>query len=300
MCRWGRAPLVVGAFFAVAAPLTAYATPGVTPRCPRRCAWCWDWPPPPGRWGRRGRAVLLLAVIALPWLSVKYAPVAAVLVVALAARTWRRDRRQLALDLAVLAAAGNYLPGLSIAACTAAGPPTPAATTSWTASCWVMGRDPELRGPQPRGWWDCWWTAASGWSPGPPPTCWPCPPWLLLARWRPRGWSVLLGTFAASYAVATWMAFTMHGWWWPGRQLVVALTRGGWWPSPCSPTGSPRCCGAALTGCAVGLFNWLWLVVEVLDGAKDPGHRLRADRQPCLPGLEGAASGPPQLRRRRR
>ena len=56
------------------------------------------------------------------------------------------------------------------------------------------------------------------------------PGWLLLVpavaallAARPRGWTALAVPLAAGWATATWVALTMHGFWWPGRQLVVVL-----------------------------------------------------------------------------
>jgi hypothetical protein len=60
------------------------------------------------------------------------------------------------------------------------------------------------------------------------------PAWLLvvpaavaLAIRRPRpevlGWLALLAPIVAGWATATWVALTAHGFWWPGRQLVVVL-----------------------------------------------------------------------------
>ena len=274
----GTGALVVGAFFA-SPPLTAYATQ-VYPEMPAALCLVLGLAAVTGPLDRRGRALLLLAVVALPWLSIKYAPVAAVLVVALAARTWRRDRRGLGLDLAVLAAAGIVY--LAFHRSTYGG---------WTAyasgdhfvdgELLVMGRDPDYAGRSrrlvgllvDRGFGLVAWTPAYLLA---------VPALAALARWRLRGWSVLLGAFAASYAVATWVALTMHGWWWPGRQLVVVL--------PVVVVAVALLAGriapflwAALAGCAVGLFNWLWLVVEASTGRRtlvtdfeptaNPGYR---------------------------
>jgi len=56
------------------------------------------------------------------------------------------------------------------------------------------------------------------------------PAWLLLVpalaalvATRPRHWAALTLPLAAGWATATWLALTMHGYWWPGRQLVVVL-----------------------------------------------------------------------------
>jgi hypothetical protein len=56
------------------------------------------------------------------------------------------------------------------------------------------------------------------------------PAWLLLvpavvalALRRPSGWGALLVPLCAAWATAVWVALTMHGFWWPGRQVVVVL-----------------------------------------------------------------------------
>jgi hypothetical protein len=56
------------------------------------------------------------------------------------------------------------------------------------------------------------------------------PAWLLLVPAvvalvvrRPAGWATLLAPLAAAWVTAVWVALTMHGFWWPGRQVVVVL-----------------------------------------------------------------------------
>jgi hypothetical protein len=44
-----------------------------------------------------------------------------------------------------------------------------------------------------------------------------------LVRRRPAGWAALALPFAAGWLNATFVALTMHGWWWPGRQVVVVV-----------------------------------------------------------------------------
>jgi hypothetical protein len=100
------------------------------------------------------------------------------------------------------------------------------------------------------------------------------PVWLLcvaalaaLVRRRPDGWELLALPLGAGWATATWVALTMHGWWWPGRQVVVVLPCAvlalSWW------AGQVRWVrvGAAVAG-AVGALTWAWLVVEVLRGER--------------------------------
>ena len=59
----------------------------------------------------------------------------------------------------------------------------------------------------------------------------------------------------------------MHGWWWPGRQVVVVLPcvvlAVAWWVDAV-PSHWPRVALAAAT--VVGAVNWLWLVTEVRVG----------------------------------
>ncbi|HST65858.1 MAG TPA: hypothetical protein VLM05_11780, partial [Mycobacteriales bacterium] len=56
------------------------------------------------------------------------------------------------------------------------------------------------------------------------------PAWLLLVPAlvallvrRPPHWPVLAVPLLAGWVTATWVALTMQGFWWPGRQLVVVL-----------------------------------------------------------------------------
>ena len=45
----------------------------------------------------------------------------------------------------------------------------------------------------------------------------------LLLRNRVKNSLDLVCCICVGWGVATWVALTMHGWWWPGRQLVVVL-----------------------------------------------------------------------------
>jgi hypothetical protein len=68
---------------------------------------------------------------------------------------------------------------------------------------------------------------------------------------------------AAGWATATWVALTMHGWWWPGRQVVVVVPclvlAVAWW------AGRVRAARpAVMLAGVVGAVSWLWLVAEVL------------------------------------
>ncbi|MFN2494999.1 MAG: hypothetical protein ABR608_03690 [Pseudonocardiaceae bacterium] len=183
---------------------------------------------------RRELAWLATAVVTLPWLSVKYTPVAATLAGLAAWRWWRAGRRGevllLGAGLAVLG--GVYLVVHRVV------------WGGWTAYASgdhfvhtgefaVMGVDPDFR---LRVWRligllvdrD---VGLAVWQPA----------WLLvvpavaalLVR-PPRGGfaTATPGGFAtaslalpllAGWLVASFLALTMHGWWWPGRQTVVVL-----------------------------------------------------------------------------
>ena len=259
----GVAGLVVGGFFA-APPLVGYATQ-VYPEMPAALCVALGLAAVTGPLGRTGRALALASVVALPWLSVKFAPVAAVIAVVLVARSWPDRRRQLVLDLAVLAVAGAVY--LAFHRSVYGG---------WTAyasgdhfidgELLVLGRDPDYLGRSrrlvgllvDRGFGLAAWTPAYLLA---------VPALAALARRRPPGWATLLAVIAATYAVATWVALTMHGWWWPGRQVVAAL------PAAVVAVAmlADRWRGLrwlALGGCLIGIFNWVWLVVEASTGRR--------------------------------
>lgn len=209
-----------------------------------------------GRLSRPGLAGVVAAVTALPWLSVKYAPVAAVLALLVLWRLVGDRRRGDALAVTgALALSGLAYLGLHRLWW---GGFTPYATGdhfATTGEFSVMGVEPDFAGRTlrlvgllaDRGY------GIAAWAPV----------WLLtvvavaaLLRARragavPAGW--LLAPLAAGYAVATWVAYTMHGFWWPGRQLVVVLPLAGlaglWWLG--SQGVRPRILAALLAGAGI-------------------------------------------------
>ncbi|MGH3461623.1 MAG: hypothetical protein ACRDP9_09120 [Kribbellaceae bacterium] len=170
----------------------------------------------------RGRelAIALTAVVALPWLGVKYAPVAIALVAMLAWRL-RCQRPRLLVAGAVLAAAGaSYL----LLHRQIWGGWTVYATGDHfqqTGEFSVMGVEPDYWGRSlrlvslftDRGY------GLIGWQPAylllVPAVI------VLLTRRLPA--RELLVPLGAGWAAATWLALTMHGYWSPGRQVVVVL-----------------------------------------------------------------------------
>jgi hypothetical protein len=179
--------------------------------------------------GRRQLLLLGAAVVALPWLSVKYAPVAAALAGLAGWRWWRAGHR------AEVSAFGTGLAGCAagylIAHRVIWGGWTVYASGDYfqdKGEFAVVGVDPDYPG---RIWRLVGLLAdrdfgLAAWQPA----------WLLIvpalaaliAR-PPRSGAAgpLLPSLAlpllAGWLVATFLALTMHGWWWPGRQTVVVL-----------------------------------------------------------------------------
>ena len=247
--------------FGVAAPLTAYATQ-VYPELPAALAVTVAVAALTGRRRAAGLVVAGVAVAALPWLGVKYAPVGAALVAAAVAALAgeRRWRAAVGLVAGLAAAAVVYLAAHR------------ALYGGWTVyatgdhftggELTVMGRDPDRWGRSrrlaglllDRGF------GLAAWMPG---YLLAVPALAVLCRRRPPGWLALVLPLAAGWATATWVALTMHGWWWPGRQLVVVVPclvlAVAWWAGR-APGVRPWVAGAG----ALGALLWGWLVVEVL------------------------------------
>lgn len=214
---------------------------------------------------RRSRAVTAAAVVALPWLAVKYVPLAAVLA---GAMLWRMRTR-------------------------------PGAVAGWGAFWAVMGAAYLIFNQAIYGGWTPY--AAGDFFTGGELTAWGAEPnWpgrsvrllgLLidrgfgLAAWQPAflavipaaaaaaagrfpGRRLLLGAAGTGWLAATFLAATMHGWWWPGRQTVavvpvMALLIMKW------ADGLPR---AAKTGWAAagaaGVLAYVWLAAEATFGVR--------------------------------
>jgi hypothetical protein len=213
--------------------------------------------------GPLGRAAVVgagLCVVALPWLSVKYAPVAAVIAAWVVVRLWRTDRR---------AEAGYVVIGLALAGLAFA-----AAHWQWYGG-WtaystgdhfvdgefgVVGSEPDPAGRSRRliGLLVDRNFGIAAWQPA----------WLLvipaiaaMVRARPRFWLPLACLAAAGWLNATFIALTMHGWWWPGRQIVVVLPVLvlviAWWANL-----ARRALVALVTLGSLGLATYAWLVAE--------------------------------------
>jgi hypothetical protein len=273
----GTAATVVLAF-AVAAPLSAYGTQ-VYPELPAALAVTGAVAALTGPLDRRGRWVLGAAIVALPWLGVKYAPVAVALAGVGAWSLVRRgDRRPAGRWLAGLALAGVAF--LILHRAWYGGWTVYAAGDHFVdGELSVMGSSPDPLGRSSRlvGLLVDRGFGLAAWAPG---YLLVVPALAAVARRRPPGALALVAPLAAGWATATWVALTMHGWWWPGRQVVVVLPclvlAVAWWA---------ECVGRRATQIvaalgAVGAVLWMWLVVEVLLGQRTLVFSFESTRDP--------------------
>lgn len=222
--RFGVAPstaAVTATIFTASAPLAVYGTQ-VYPELPAALAVTAALGALLGAPGWRTATVLTASVVALPWLSVKYAPVAAVLALAGLVALARRGRPRLAAAVAVTWAGAGlaYLVAHQVLydgwTVYAAGDYFVAGELS------VMGTDPDYADRSVRllGLLVDRSFGLVAWQPA---YLLAVPALAALARRRPPGTAALLATLAAGWLTATFAALTMHGWWWPGRQVVVVL-----------------------------------------------------------------------------
>ena len=265
------------ALFALSPPLAMYATQ-VYPEVPAAlvvagCIAVVTAPRAPN--GRTTTAVVAL-VAALPWLSVKYAPVAATIAAIAGWQLWRAHRR----DLLVRAAAALVVAGVAYAAFhqIVYGGWTPYAAGDHFVGgeATVMGTRVNLAGRARRligllvdrdfglvPWQPAYLLlvpaiAAPLWAFGQLPRLWRRV--LAESRW---GWPVLVLPLLAGWLTATFLALTMQGWWWPGRQVVVVL--------PCAvllvlafaARHRPAAIALVAVG-AAGVVEFGWLMVEGL------------------------------------
>lgn len=261
--RPATAALVVGVL-AASVPLAPYGSQ-VYPELPAALAVTVALAALLGPWRPRGVWAVGLGCVALPWLGSKYVPVAAMLAIVALVRSWRGGRRGVAVALAVgLAAAGVVYLAVH-----------QSIWTGWTVyasgdhfvtsgELGVIGFTPDFVGRSVRlaalltersfgiaAWQPAWLVAA--------------PAFGALAAARPPRWATLVSVVVAGWLTATFLALTMAGWWFPGRQVVVVLPAVvlviAWWLD--GHRGARRLFG--LAG-AVGVASWLWLAFEASTG----------------------------------
>lgn len=253
------------AMLCASAPVVIYGTQ-VYPELPAALALVGGVAAAAGPERLRTNVGVAMAVIVLPWLAVKYVPVAATLGAVHLANQWRQGHRRTVLTLlAVLAAAGGIYLALHVA--------WYGGLTAYAAGEFfqeqggqlsVVGTDPNYLARSRRllgllvdrdfglaAWQPAWLLApgAAGW----------------LLRRRPAGWQLLAAPAAAGWLTATFVALTMHGWWFPGRQVVVILPLltiaiGCWAATHRSVTVGVWVLGTA------GLVTTGWLLADGLGG----------------------------------
>jgi hypothetical protein len=249
--------------FSLAAPLAIYATQ-VYPELPAALCVTLAVSALLGPANRGNTALLLGSLVALPWLSVKYVPVTTTLVAVFAVQQWRAGRqRRVAVVGAVSAVAAlayvllhhRWYGGWTVYA---------SGDHFVGGEATVIGGDPDYVGRSVRlvGLLTDRSFGLAAWQPA---FLLVVPAFAALVSRRPRPWPALVVPFAVGWLNATFVALTMQGWWWPGRQAVVvvplAVLATAWWANEYAPG---RVLVAALG--ALGVLTTAWLAADVLAG----------------------------------
>lgn len=266
--RWQLSPLpaalVIAAFFC-SPPLVSYGSQ-VYPEMPAALAVLIGTFAITGSTTGKNLAIASIAIISLPWLSVKYVPVAAVLALFTLWQTWHSSKKR-ALSTALFLAI-NGLIFLVVHQRIYGG---------WTVYAsgdhFVNGKEFEVVGEYwnplgrtrriiglliDRGFGLAAWAPAFLFAPAA----------LALAYARKHKDSFLvLSLISVGWANATWVALTMHGWWWPGRQVVVVL------PLVVALIASlaerhQKLMKPILLASLLSISSWFWLVLEASTGRK--------------------------------
>jgi hypothetical protein len=258
-----RVAVLTVAALSVTAPLVGYGSQ-IYPELPAALATVVAVAALTGPLGRLDRWVAAVAVVALPWLAVKYVPVAVILAVVVSVRLWRRgDRGGVITLVATLAAAGVVYLWFH-----------QAVYGGWTAyasgdhfvdgELLALGRDPDPGGRAYRltglltdrgfgliAWAPAFVVVVAGVAG--------------FVRRGPHGRVAVVAPLAVGWLTATFVAESMHDWSWPGRQVVIilplAVIATAWWIDQV-PAARPVL--GALT--IVGLVFWVWLMAEVATG----------------------------------
>ena len=238
---------------------------------------------------RRALIALAVAVSTLPWLGAKYLPVAAALALVVLVRLVREQRPRAAAWLA----GGLALSGAAYLATHRVlwGGWTVYATGdhfAQTGEFSVVGVEPDYVGRSLRlvallsdrayglvAWQPAWLLAV------------PAVGALIAMRGRARpGFlgAAVIAPLLVGWAVATWPALTMHGFWWPGRQVVVVLPLAAvvllWWVGRIVPRLQPVAAVLGLVGvahyAALLVGGWAGRITWVVsfEGVDDPLYQI--------------------------
>lgn len=209
---------------------------------------------------------LVVALTAMPWLSVKYIPITASVALVAAWDLWKDGHRRLLLLGGLLLTAMGAL--YAIFHLEIYGGWTVYATGDHfvDGEFGVLGFGPDYWGRSRRliGLLIDRPFGLAAWSPA----------WLAIAPAlgvlmvrRPNKWFFLLAPMFAGWSTATWLALTMHGWWWPGRQVVAVL------PVAVVVIAIAvdhfrRTLIPLIVAAAIGAVGWIWVAVEASTGRR--------------------------------
>ncbi len=299
--RLRPAVLVVGAS-SLAAPLAMYGTQ-IYPEIVAALAVAIAVAAITGPMRRMGITTSMGAIVALPWLSVKYAPVAVALAGVAGWRLRGESRRRALVGSAIVLASAGVVFAVVHQAIYGGLTPYASGTHFRGGELTVAGSDPNLLGRSQRlvGLLVDREFGLLAWAPvfllmvpalaaitrhavsGAHPTGPVSGPNLNAGLARDEAGErvralALVVPLAAGWANATWVALTMHGWWWPGRQVVVVvpcavLALACWVGGMSEPaTTRARIVAVGILG-FVGVAAFMWQIAEVLGGH----HRLIID-----------------------
>ncbi|HEX2051253.1 MAG TPA: hypothetical protein VHJ34_11580 [Actinomycetota bacterium] len=254
---------VLVGLFGASAPLSVYGAQ-VYPELPAALCVAAGTAAVTGRLGRAGLCGVAAAVVALPWLSVKYAPVAATLAAVALARLVRRGRTGSAAGLAAGLAVAAVAFVVAHRAWYGGWTPYAAGDHFTSGELGVVGFDPDYAGRSVR-LAGLLLDRAFGVAAWQPAFLLVVPALAALAARRPGWWPAVVGPLAAGWLTATFVALTMHGWWFAGRQVVVVLPLAvalvAWWAGD----RAGRVALAAALG-AWGVASHAWLVAAGVGG----------------------------------
>ena len=266
--RWRLSTLpaafVIAAFFC-SPPLVSYGSQ-VYPEMPAALAVLIGTFAITGSTNIKNLAIASTSIVSLPWLSVKYVPIAAILALFILWQTWHSTRTRALATALVLAI--NGLIFLIVHQRIYGG---------WTVYAsgdhFVNGKEFQVVGEHwnpigrtrrvvglliDRGFGLAAWAPAFLFAPAA----------LVLTYAKKHHDSFLvLCLISVGWANATWVALTMHGWWWPGRQVVVVL------PLVVALIASlaerhAKLMKPILLASLYSIFSWFWLVLEASTGRR--------------------------------
>lgn len=207
--------------------------------------------------------IAVLMMVCLPWLGIKYVPLAAVLAVFL---VWnKKSLNDLTLNLQILTLVISGLIYLVVHHRIYGSWTVYATGDHFVNSEWiVVGSSPDYAGRTRRvlGLIVDRRFGIAAWTPA-----YLVIPFVIARtiRRKENHWQLMITMCAVCWGIATWVALTMHGWWWSGRQIVpilplivvlvaVAVDR------------HRRAFQAVILASLIGVFSWLWLVYETSTG----------------------------------